>query len=242
MTNPRSVLTAAGTMLGALRAEVALGLRLTIRHPLPRTALGWAVGLAALIRVLGGSPPERSIAPAVIALAGLLGAAAGPRAFVRGGPFESLRWGAVIPGFAAAGRLAGAVLVAGLGAITAGFALGGSAALGLDILVGAATHAAVIGALGAALAPAWGCTTATVLPVLLVAAGVTAPDLIGGPEPRLGAVPLPPPGVLVMGVLQGRGGVDAVRLALWVGLALLGIAGLGRRVAKPVAVRWRLVT
>jgi hypothetical protein len=236
MTNPRSAMTAAGTVLGVLRAEAVFGVRLTIRHPVPRAAFGWAVGLAAITHVLGGPPPGGAIRPAVIAIAGLLAAAAGPRAFVRGGPFESFRWGALPPPLAAVGRLGGVILVACLGSMGVAFALGGSVALEPALLAGAAMHAAVIGALGAALAPAWGCTTATVLPVLLVAAGVAVPEVSVSTVLSL-AVPLPPPGVLVTGVLDGQGVMTGVRLGVWGGLALLGIAGLGQRAARPVAAR-----
>jgi hypothetical protein len=151
-------------VLGALRAEVVMGVRLSARHPVPRAAVGWAIGLAALTRVLAG-PPLETAGSAFVSLAGLLAAVAGPRPFVRGGPFESLRWVGIPPLAAAAGRLAGTVAFSCLGAAAAAFAVGGGPAVGLATLAGAAVHATVVAALAAAMAPGR-CTPATILPLL----------------------------------------------------------------------------
>ncbi|HEX9633128.1 MAG TPA: hypothetical protein VGA02_11765 [Gemmatimonadales bacterium] len=230
--------TAARTVgaAGALRAEVVLGVRLAARHPVSRAAVGWTIGLAALTRILAGPPPG-AVTPAFVALAGLLAAAAGPRPFVRGGPFESFRWVGIRPTLAAAARVAGAAAFSCLGAAAAAVALAGTAALRPGAVAAAALHAAVIGAVAATLAPAWGCATATVLPLLLVAAGAGAPYaahvLEGGPP----VVPFAPPGQLIVNLADGGGPTVVPQLAVWLGLAALGVAGLGRRAGGPTGRR-----
>jgi ABC-type multidrug transport system ATPase subunit len=209
---------------------MVLGGRLAARHAVSRTAFGWAVVLAALTRILAGPSPE-AVGPMLAGLAGLLGAAAGPRPFVRGGPFESLRWVGIPPTAAAAARVAGTVAFASLGAAAAGFALAGPAALDPRALTGATLHAAVVGGLAAALAPGVGCQAATVLPLLLVAAGAAAPygrDVIGTGPPAA----LAPPGVLVARLFEGRIVGPAAGIGLWLTLAALGVTALGRRVSR----------
>lgn len=217
--------------LAALQADLVFGGRLAARHPASRAAFGWAIVLAALLRILAG-PSAEAVGPVLVGLAGLLGAAAGPRSFVRGGPLESLRWIGIHPAAAAAARLAGAVAFSCLGAAAAAVAVAGPAAFELRVLVAAAAHATVIGGLAATLAPGFGCQIATVLPLLLVAAGAGAPFSTYVIEAGPPLVPLPPPGMLIVGMLEGRLGAHAPRLVPWVVLVVLGVAGLGRRVGR----------
>ena len=223
-------------VLGALRAEVVMGVRLSARHPVPRAAVGWTIGLAALIRVLAG-PPLGTAGPVFVSLAGLLAAVAGPRPFVRGGPFESLRWVGIRPRAAAAGRLAGTVAFSCLGAAAAAFAVGGPPAVGIATLAGAAVHATVIAALAAAMAPGLGCTPATMLPLLLVAAGSGSPYASYVIEAGFPVVPLPPPGMLIIDLLEAARWEAVPPLGVWLALAALGVAGLGRRARGPAGRR-----
>jgi len=224
--------TGARSAFAALPAEVVLGWRLAVRHAVSRAAVGWAVGLTALTRAVAGPSPE-AVAPVFVGLAGLIGAAAGPRAFVRGGPFESFRWLGIAPAAAVVGRLAGTVAFSCFGAGVAAVLVAGPSALSLPILAGGAVHAAAIAAFAATLAPGFGCTAGTVLPLLLVAVGAGAPYSTFVLEAGPPVVPLPPPGMLIIGVLEGRLGAHGPALGAWLALAAAGAAGLARRVGPP---------
>jgi len=217
-----------------IEAEFTLGLRVASRHPIARSALTWTIGLVAIVRVVSGPPTSAQVSAAVVALAGLLAAAAAPPLFVRGGPFEALRWTRGRPLAAVLARLAAAIAIAALGAAAAGRVFGPVSVELLRTYGGAALHAAVIGALAAALAPRAGCAWATVCTVLLVAAGVGAVELDGVVAAR--SVLLPPGAVLGP---AWSGGVGSTALLLgWTGLAFLGMLSLAHRV-RPTRVRAR---
>lgn len=211
-----------------LEAEFVLGVRLACRHPVARSAVAWTVGLAVLVRVVSGlAAPDRT-AVTIVALAGLLAAAAVPPLFVRGGPLEALRWtrGRLVA--ACLARLLGAVTVAVIGAGAAGVVLAGRAGLSPGLAGVALLHAVLVGSLAGALAPRAGCAFATVGAVLVVAAGAGASEVGAAPP---GWSLWTPPGALAVRLLAGGGGF--VSLAGWVALAALGVWSLARRV-EPV--------
>jgi hypothetical protein len=213
------------SLVSLLEAEFVLGVRLACRHAVARTALAWTVGLAAIVRVVSGHAAPDGISHTIVALAGLLAAAAVPPLFVRGGPLEALRWtrGRLVA--ACLARLHGAVAVALIGAGAAGVVLAGHAGLTPRLAGAALLHAALVGALAGALAPRLGCAFATVCAVLVVAAGAGA-SAPGEAPP--GAPPWTAPGALAVRLLAGHGGL--VPLAGWVALAALGVWSLARRV------------
>jgi len=217
-----------------LEAEFVLGLRIASRHAITRSSLAWTIGLAAIVRVVSGPPTSAQVSGAVVALAGLLAAAAAPPLFVRGGPFEALRWTRGWPLTAALARLAAAITIAALGAAAAGRVIGPVSAEPLRTYGGAALHAALIGALAAALAPRAGCAWATVCTLLLVAAGVGAVELDG--VVGSGGVLLPPGALL--GPVRTLGAGSTALLVGWSGLALLGMLSLAHR-ARPAGSRAR---
>jgi ABC-2 type transport system ATP-binding protein len=134
-------------------------------------------------------------------------------------------------------RLAGAVAFACVGAAAAAVALAGAAALRPGAVVAAAVHATAIGALAAVLAPGWGCATATVLPLLLVAVGAEAPYASHVVEAGPPLAPFPPPGMLIVELFENGRRTAAPPLALWLVLAALGVGGLGRRVGGSASRR-----
>lgn len=210
-----------------LEAEFVLGLRLASRHPVARSALAWTIGLAAIVRVLGGHAAPDRTAPTVVALAGLLAAAAAPPLFVRGGPLEALRWtrGRLVTA-ACLARLQGAVVFALVGAGAAGIVLAGKVGMSPGLAGAALAHAMLVGLPAAALAPRGGCAFATVCAVLIVAAGAGASEL--GDPAHLWS----PPGALMSRMLAGGGGHPL--LTGWTALSVLGLWSLARR-ARPVA-------
>lgn len=208
-----------------LEAEFVLGVRLACRHPVARSALAWTIGLTSIVRVVGGDAAPDRIPLTIVALAGLLAAAAAPPLFVRGGPLEALHWtrGRLVA--ACLSRLLGAVTVALIGATAAGVVLAGGAGLSPGLTGAALLHAVLVGSLAGALAPGAGCAFATVGTVLVVAAGAGASEL-GAAAPV--SSPWTPPGALAVRLLAGGGGF--VSLAGWVALSALGLWSLARRV------------
>jgi ABC-type multidrug transport system ATPase subunit len=231
MGRARTGPTPARGTLGALQAEVALAARLAARHPVSRAAVAWAIGLGALARILAGPSPD-AVAPVLVGLAGFVAAAAGPRPFVRGGPFESLRWVAIPPAAAVAARLAGTVIFSCVGAALAAVAVAGPAPFALPGVAAAAVHATIIAGLAAVLAAGFGCQAATVLPLLLVAVGAGGPYTLSLSEAGPSVAPLPPPGTLVAGLLDGRVGATVPRLLVWLSLVALGVGGMARRLRR----------
>jgi hypothetical protein len=177
------------------------------------------VALSALARVLGGTVAGDRLVSTGIALAGLVAAAAGPRLLVRGGPQETLDWTALPRPLATLTRLVSAVGVACAIAATAVLALGGRPGFPGGAALMAVCHATVIAGLSAGLAPRVGCSPATVLVVLLVAAGAW-----GGGAP--GAVPAAsplPPGVAAVWLASGPDGRAALTLLGWGVVASLAL-------------------
>ena len=217
-----------------LEAEFVLGLRVASRHPVARSALAWAVGLATIVRIVSGPAPVGQASDAVVAFAGLLAAAAAPPLFVRGGPLEALRWSRGRPLAATLARLAAATTAAVSGAVAAGMVLGSAGSGPVAVIGGAALHALLIGTLAATLAPSAGCAPATVSMVLLVAAGVGMVEL--GADPSVAWV-LPPPGALLTHAVRDGGMGRIALLAGWAGLGLLGVRSLAghARVARSRA-------
>jgi hypothetical protein len=172
------------------------------------------VGLSALTRALGGPLPDDRIASAGVALAGLVAAAAGPRLLVRGGPHESLGWTCLARPIAVMARLAAAAAVSVLVAAAAVVALGAPLLPAGPDGLAAAGHAVVIAGLAGGLAPRIGCSPATVLTALLVAAGALGD---GAPPPPV--VLLPPPGFAVLELTRSGGLPAAAAIVGWVVLA-----------------------
>jgi hypothetical protein len=221
------------SLVPSLEAEFVLGVRLAARHPVARSALVWTIGLAAVVRVVGGGATPDRTPPTMIALAGLLAAAVAPPLFVRGGPLEALRWSRGRLVAACLARLHGALTVALLAAVGAGVVLGGRWGASPAVIGVAVLHAVVVGSLAGALAPRAGCAFSTAFLVLMVAVGAGASE-VGTAEPvsRL----LIPPGALGVRLLVGGGG--HVALTAWIVLGVLGVWSLARR-AGPVPPRMR---
>jgi hypothetical protein len=210
----------------ALWAEALLGFRLASRHEPARTAAGWAAGLAVLARIVGGPVPPDRLLTAAVAFGGLLGATAGPRLLIRGGPLETLRW-AFLPGAVVAlARVLGTVAFAG-GATTVVVVILGDSAPAMGALGAGVVHAGLVAALAAGLAPRVGCSATTGLLTLFVAAGIaheSYPAVTGAPT-WIGA--LTPPGVLLEDAVAGIPGT-AVRLCGWLVLAATALANTRR--------------
>jgi len=210
----------------ALQAETLLGFRLASRHGPARTAAGWAAGLAVLAHVVGGPVPPDRLLTAAVAFGGLLGATAGPRLLIRGGPLETLRW-ALLPGAVVAlARVLGAVGFAG-GATAMVVVILSESAPALGAVAAGVAHAGLVAALAAGLAPRVGCSATTGLLILFVAAGIaheSYPAVTGAPA-WVGA--LTPPGVLLESAVAGVPG-SAVRLCGWFVIAAAALANTRR--------------
>jgi hypothetical protein len=210
----------------AVHAETSLGFRLASRHGPARTAAGWAIGLAVFTRVVGGpAAPERLLAVAV-AFGGLLGAAAGPRLVVRGGPLETLRWASLPTSVVVLARVLGAVAFAGVTTTVVTLVLGESA-LPIGAVVAAAGHAGLLAALAAGLAPRVGCAATTGLLSLLVAAGIVYEHYPITTEVPAWVHALTPPGVLLQNAAAGAAGGGAP-LWCWFAMAAAGLVNIGR--------------
>jgi hypothetical protein len=210
----------------ALQVEALLGFRLASRHAPARTAAGWAAGLAVLARVVGGPVPPDRLLTAAVAFGGLLGATAGPRLLIRGGPLETLRW-AFLPGVGVAlARVLGAVAFAG-GATAVVVVILGESTPAVGALGAGVVHAGLVAALAAGLAPRVGCSATTGLLTLFVAAGIAResyPAVTGAPA-WVGA--LTPPGVLLENAVAGVPGT-ALRLCGWMVIAAAALANTRR--------------
>lgn len=217
----------------AVRAEVLMGFRLASRHAVARTAAGWALGLSVLARVAGGPlPPERVVGLAV-AFGGLLGAAAGPRLMVRGGPLETLRWASLPGGAVALARVVGGMgFAAAVVAVVAAFL--SDSGLTMAVTAAAVGHVGLVTALAAGLAPRFGCSTTTGLLTVLVGAGVAHEGyraMVGAPH-WVGV--LTPPGALLADAVAGRS-ASAVLLGCWFLVAGAALANAGRLPGTRVA-------
>jgi hypothetical protein len=210
----------------AAQAEVLLGFRLASRHAAARTAAGWALGLAVLARVAGGPLSADRMVGLAVAFGGLLGAAAGPRLLVRGGPLETLRWAWLPGGAVALARVVGAVNFAAL-IVVAVTAILSDSGLSVPVIAAAVGHAGLVTALAAGLAPRFGCSTTTGLLISLVGAGVA----YQGYWVAVGAAPwggvLTPPGALLAGAAAGIP-IHPGLLGCWVVIAGAALGNAGR--------------
>jgi hypothetical protein len=210
----------------AVRAEVLMGFRLASRHTVARTAAGWALGLSVLARVAGGPLPPGRVVGLAVAFGGLLGAAAGPRLMVRGGPLETLRWASLPGGAVVLARVLGAVGFAGV-VVAIVTALLSASGLTVAVTAAAVGHAGLVTGLAAGLAPRFGCSTTTALLTAFVGAGVAHEGyrvVVGVPH-WVGA--LTPPGALLADAVAGRP-ASVVLLGCWFLVAGVALANAGR--------------
>lgn len=160
-----------------LKAEIAFGVQLVVRHRAPRFVALLLVLVVLLVRH-GGTSPEH-VRRTLLLVAGTLAVAGASRAFTPGAALAAARRVAGPIWLAPCGRLAGVLLVVFAGTAAAAAVLyaeevgAGSVALVVSLL-----FAAAVGALTAALTPIVGASSAAALGFLPAWFGSVSPDAV----------------------------------------------------------------
>lgn len=222
-----------------LKAEVALGVQLVVRHRAPRFA-ALLVGLVVLLVRHGGGSPE-PLRRTLLLAAGTLAVVGASRAFTPGAAIAAARRVAGPIWLAPCGRLAGVLLVV----------LGGTAAVaavlyaedvgaGFVALAVSLCFAAAVGAVTAALTPLIGASSAAALGFVPVWFGSVAPDTVArllvmwphAVRPVVivwNVLPLP---WRALEFLRDPHPAPLLLLAIWLAVGLVGVAWSVERPAR----------
>jgi len=161
-----------------LKAEIALGVQLVVRHRAPRFAALLAGLVVLLVRHGGGLPQQLS--RTLLLVAGTLAVVGASRAFTPGAAIAAARRVAGPVWLAPCGRLAGVLLVV-LGGTAAAAAVlyAEDVGAGFAGLIVSLCFAAAVAAVTAALTPVVGASGAAALGFLPVWFGSVSPDVVG---------------------------------------------------------------
>lgn len=160
-----------------LKAEIAFGVQLVVRHRAPRFAALLVALVVLLVRHGGGSPEQLS--RTLLLAAGTLAVVGASRAFTPGAAVAAARRVAGPIWLAPCGRLAGVLLVALAGTAAAAAVLyAEDIGAGFVALVVSLCFAAAVGSLTAALTPLVGASSAATLGFVPVWLGSASPDAV----------------------------------------------------------------
>lgn len=214
-----------------LKAEVAFGMQLVLRHRAPRF-VAFLVALVVLLVRHGGGSPER-LSRTLLLAAGTLAVAGASRVFAPGSALAAARRVAEPWWLAPCGRLAGVLLVVLAGTAAAAAVLyAEDVGAALTVLAVCLLFAAAVAALTAALTPLVGASSATALGVVPVWFGSASPESVGrllamwphAVRPVVVLWNVLPLGWRALALLAEPHAASALLLGAWLAVGLCGVA------------------